>query len=239
MRKIKKYIPLLLALLCIAGMLTGCKIEMPNQTTSHLQVSEAVNGSSLPESTMNSAASSQIDSASSANSEAASSAVSSSKDSDSAGSTSQVTKSDGSSVSGSPKSSSPLQNTQATCTLYIDCKTLLSHLNEVDAGTKSIVPKDGVIYSAHTVTFKSGETVFNVLNREMKANGIKFNFQSSGAYNSVYVTEIGGIGQTLSQSGWMYRVNGKYINLGCSLVKLKNGDRVEWHYTCENGRDLV
>ena len=39
-------------------------------------------------------------------------------------------------------------------------------------------------------------------------------------------------------SGWMYLVNGKTTNLGCSNYPLKDGDYVEWVYTCDLGKDI-
>jgi hypothetical protein len=49
-----------------------------------------------------------------------------------------------------------------------------------------------------------------------------------------------GLGRTLSESGWMYRINTTFKNAGCNstAAKLKNGDIIEWHYTCRTGRDL-
>ena len=39
-------------------------------------------------------------------------------------------------------------------------------------------------------------------------------------------------------SGWMYEVNGWYPNYGCSRYQVQDGDNIEWHYTCDLGRDL-
>ena len=39
-------------------------------------------------------------------------------------------------------------------------------------------------------------------------------------------------------SGWMYCVNGEYPNVGCSDYKIKDGDNIEWYYTCDLGEDL-
>ena len=36
----------------------------------------------------------------------------------------------------------------------------------------------------------------------------------------------------------MYKVNGVFPNYGCSKYTLKNGDVVEWVYTCDLGRDV-
>ncbi len=39
-------------------------------------------------------------------------------------------------------------------------------------------------------------------------------------------------------SGWMYSVNGWFPNYGCSRYALKDGDIVEWRYTCDLGYDV-
>ena len=36
-------------------------------------------------------------------------------------------------------------------------------------------------------------------------------------------------------SGWMYRVNGKFPNYMAGKCKLHDGDKVEWLYTCVRG----
>ena len=40
------------------------------------------------------------------------------------------------------------------------------------------------------------------------------------------------------ESGWLYSVNGKYQSAGCGSYALAGGDRVEWHYTLDLGKDL-
>ncbi len=59
-------------------------------------------------------------------------------------------------------------------------------------------------------------------------------------YKSYYVE---GINQLYEfdcgkNSGWMYSVNGKYPNYGCSSYKLEDGDKIEWRYTCNLGSDV-
>ena len=37
---------------------------------------------------------------------------------------------------------------------------------------------------------------------------------------------------------WMYCVNDWYPNYGCGQYVVKNGDVIEWNYTCDLGKDL-
>ena len=36
----------------------------------------------------------------------------------------------------------------------------------------------------------------------------------------------------------MYNVNGWFPNYGCSRYMLKDGDKIEWVYTCDLGADV-
>lgn len=63
---------------------------------------------------------------------------------------------------------------------------------------------------------------------------------SLSAFKSYYVE---GINQLYEfdcgkNSGWMYSVNGEYPNYGASSYNLKDGDKVEWRYTCNLGSDV-
>ena len=62
----------------------------------------------------------------------------------------------------------------------------------------------------------------------------------SANYGSVYVQGINNLYEFScgELSGWMYRVNGVFPNYGCSKYVLKDGDVVEWVYTCDLGRDV-
>jgi hypothetical protein len=102
------------------------------------------------------------------------------------------------------------------------------------------VPADGVIFPATGVTAYEGESVFNVLQREMKRNKIHFEFMNTPIYNSAYIEGINNLYEfdVGELSGWMYKVNDWFPNYGCSRYQLKAGDVVEWVYTCDLGRDV-
>ena len=104
-----------------------------------------------------------------------------------------------------------------------------------------MVPEDGVIFAEQEVVFYADESVFNVLVREMKKNKIHIEFVNNPMYNSAYIEGIANIYERdLGElSGWMYMVNGKIPQCGCSQYFLKNGDKVEWIYTCDMGNDII
>ena len=128
-----------------------------------------------------------------------------------------------------------------TCTFSIECSTILNNLSDLDPEKLEMVPYDGVILKATTVTFYEGESVFDVLQRVCQENGIHMEASWTPIYNSAYVEGIHNLYEfdCGNESGWMYRVNGWYPNYGCSRYQLAQGDVVEWRYTCKGlGKDV-
>ena len=131
-------------------------------------------------------------------------------------------------------------DTALKCTLAVRCDTILDNMSWLDSAKRSLVPSDGVIFAEREVIFYDGESVFNLLAREMRQNGIHMEFASTPMFNSTYIEGINNIYEydCGELSGWMYRVNGWFPNYGCSRYELKPGDRVEWIYTCDLGADI-
>ncbi len=129
---------------------------------------------------------------------------------------------------------------ELTCTLLVNCSTILQNIAWLDPEKVELVPQDGIIFAEQTVTFYEGESVFNLLVREMKKNKIHMEFENTPIYNSAYIEGIGNLYEydCGELSGWMYKVNGWFPNYGCSRYQLKAGDKVEWVYTCDLGNDV-
>ncbi|MDD6189117.1 MAG: DUF4430 domain-containing protein [Clostridiales bacterium] len=130
--------------------------------------------------------------------------------------------------------------TEYSCTISISCAALLNNMERLDPEKHELVPSDGVILPATAVTFTEGEDVFTVLHRVCKENKIHLEFSEEPIYNTAYVEAINNLyefdGGELS--GWYYSVNGWFPNYGSSRYALKDGDVVEWHYSCEMGNDI-
>ena len=127
-----------------------------------------------------------------------------------------------------------------TCTFSIECSTILNNLDMLDPEKLEMVPSGGVILAKTTVTFHEGESVFDVLQRLCKEKGIHMESSWTPIYNSAYVEGIHNLYEfdCGALSGWMYKVNGWYPNYGSSRYQLKDGDVVEWRYTCDLGNDV-
>ncbi len=102
------------------------------------------------------------------------------------------------------------------------------------------MPEDGWILQPVTVTFYEGESVFNVLQRTCKQNGIHMEFTNTPIYNSAYIEGINNLYEfdCGELSGWMYKVNEWFPNYGCSRYQLSDGDVICWVYTCDLGGDV-
>ncbi len=129
---------------------------------------------------------------------------------------------------------------QLKCTLSVTCDTVLDNLDKLNQEKKDIIPEDGIIFKEQEVVFYEGETVFNVLLREMKKNKIHMEFTMTPIYNSNYIEGIGNLYELDcgELSGWVYKVNGWSPNYGSSRYKLNDGDNIQWQYTCDLGRDV-
>lgn len=127
-----------------------------------------------------------------------------------------------------------------TCTFSIECSTILNNLDMLDPDKLEMVPSNGTILPTTTVTFYEGESVFDVLQRVCMEKGIHMEAAWTPIYNSAYVEGIHNLYEfdCGALSGWMYKVNGWYPNYGSSRYQLKDGDVVEWRFTCDLGNDV-
>lgn len=142
-----------------------------------------------------------------------------------------------------PPSSSqnaPPEEQATTCSISIVCTTVLDHLDWLTPGKEDILPAGGVMLATTEVEPQEGETVFSLLQRVTRENGIPMEANFTPGTGSAYVEGIGNLyefdcGQ---RSGWLYFVNGISPGYSCSEYTLKPGDRVEWIYTCDLGQDV-
>ena len=101
-------------------------------------------------------------------------------------------------------------------------------------GSKSV----GTILEATEAAWNEGDTAFSVLKNITRAQGIPMEFSGSGA--SVYVEGIANLYEfdEGATSGWVYRVNGTLVSKSAGACVLHPGDRIEWIYTLNLGKDL-
>ena len=132
------------------------------------------------------------------------------------------------------------ENGQRSCTISVRCDTILGHMDALTEGKDGLVPEDGCLLDKTEVSFRQGESVFDVLLRICTEKKLHMEFSNTPIYQSAYIEGIGNLYEfdCGALSGWMYRVNGIFPNYGCSRYILQDGDVVEWVYTCDLGNDV-
>ncbi len=126
------------------------------------------------------------------------------------------------------------QTYELTCGLFVTCDNALKNISKLDKEKVGIIPQSGVIFSKDKIVFDDGESAFDVILREMEKNNIPIDYEKNTIYNSVYIKGIANLYEKDcgNFSGWIYKINGEFQNKGCSEYKLKDGDKIEFIYSC-------
>ena len=127
-----------------------------------------------------------------------------------------------------------------SCLFSIRCDTILDNLDLLDKAYADYVPEDGAIYAQRRLMMAKGSSAYDALAQVTAKNRIQMSHQSNPLYKSEYIQSIGHLyeGKCGEGSGWMYKVNGAFPNYGSSRYVIKEGDTIEWVYTCNLGYDL-
>ena len=140
----------------------------------------------------------------------------------------------------STEQSSTEQSSVESCSILIECSSILENKEHLKESKTSFVPANGIILKKSKIPIEKGDSVYDVLYRICLENKIHIESKYTPAYNTYYVE---GINQLYefdcgNLSGWMYLVNGKKPNYGCSNYKVSAGDAIVWSYTCNAGKDI-
>lgn len=127
-----------------------------------------------------------------------------------------------------------------TASIEVNCEKVFDNLDKLKKEKNDIIPEDGIIFTNQNAGFKEGETVLDLLKRQLKENKIQFDYESlSGTgidfvkgINNLYTFDCG------EESGWIFKINDEFPLEGCNQIKLKQGDKVEFLYTCDWGIDV-
>lgn len=126
------------------------------------------------------------------------------------------------------------------CAIYVSCASINNDITRLKPEKRYLVPSDGVLLPKTKAEIREGDSVFDVLYRTLRENKIHMEFVKTPAYNSVYIEGIGNLYEfdCGSLSGWQYRVNGEFPPYASSEYEVKDGDNIEFLYTCDLGRDI-
>lgn len=124
------------------------------------------------------------------------------------------------------------ENSIGTVTMTIRCDTI------VGKDDSQHIPADGIILDTTEFEIEEGDTVYDVLIEAAR----KYNIQTenNGSEEMAYIAGINYIYEYDfgDLSGWIFYVDGESSSTGCSSYKLSGGEKIEWLYTCELGKDL-
>ncbi len=122
-----------------------------------------------------------------------------------------------------------------TVTFEIRCDTIVGEASEY-------IPADGTILKKTEMKLYGDETVYDLLIRAVRENGIHMETQNNvaGAHGASYINGIGHIYEYEygELSGWLYYVNGVAPSVGCGEYRPADNDEIVWRYTREIGRDI-
>jgi hypothetical protein len=123
------------------------------------------------------------------------------------------------------------ENIIGTVSIQIRCDIISQFESEY-------IPKDGIILPETYFEIEDGDTVYDILVEAVKKYSI--HIETTGPKNMVYVNGINHLYEFDygDLSGWIYRVNGEVVSVGCGQCTLKDGDKITWDYTRELGLDL-
>ncbi len=130
------------------------------------------------------------------------------------------------------------ENSKSTCAFLIDCSKALEYPG-LSGSLRSALPQNGVLYGG-SPEVKDGDSVFDLLQRITRENGIPMEFSSSPGFGSKYIEGINSLYEfdCGPNSGWVYFVNGEKPGVGCDKYEIKPGDDVRWYYTLDLGNDI-
>lgn len=138
----------------------------------------------------------------------------------------------------------PQTTSPSKVTISIDAKVLVNHMDKLKPALQNekYVPKDGVILKETSYEITDKDTVWDIFLKATKEYKIPIEYQgaTANAYGSVYIEGINHLYEKDAGelSGWMYSVNGEFPGHGISEHTLKDGDKIEFKYTTDLGRDL-
>lgn len=124
------------------------------------------------------------------------------------------------------------ENVIGTVTMTIRCDTVAGKSDSEN------IPENGVVLDTVEFEIEKDDTVYDILTEAAQKYNIQM--ENSGAEGMVYISGLNYLYEFDfgELSGWMYFVNGEASNVGCDEHILKDGDFIEWLYTCDLGKDL-
>ena len=129
--------------------------------------------------------------------------------------------------------------------ITIECKTISENIKDFNRDKEDFLPESGYILKDKEVEIKEGDTAFDAIVKACRENhcesdcpycknGIQIEYAFTPVYHSYYIE---GIHQLYEKdcgpmSGWLFFLNGEETPKASSEYTVKDGDKIEMHYTC-------
>ncbi len=126
----------------------------------------------------------------------------------------------------------PKSESELVCSIVVDYSDIFEDISSLKKEKQEKLKEGGTILSLNNAEFTEGESVFDVLKREIDKAGISLKYSKMPLGNNVYIEGIDNICEfdCGKSSGWLYSVNGKHPMISSSQYKLKAGDKVHFTY---------
>lgn len=237
MKKNIKYISILITIIFIFVSFVGCSSENPpeKQTLSNITSTSAksVEHSKSTEQTIQTKKAVSESTTQNSNSEQNKSTAATSATNSTTKSTITTKKIDNKTTAAKTETTTAATTSSTiSCSIEIECKKILSNMENLKAGHEDFVPADGIIMNTKTVTVNNGSTAYDALKSACSKNGVTINAQ-----NSAYGTYIKGFNNIDEfdcgrQSGWIYTVNGSSPPKSCDKYTISQGDTIVFSFVC-------
>ncbi len=118
------------------------------------------------------------------------------------------------------------------CDLLVDYSDIFEDISSLKKEKQEKLKEGGIILSLNNAEFTEGESVFDVLKRELDKAEVSLKYSKMSIGNNVYIEGIDDICEfdCGKSSGWLYRVNDEHPMLSSSQYKLKTGDKIHFIY---------
>lgn len=118
------------------------------------------------------------------------------------------------------------------CALTVDYCDIFEDISSLKKEKQEKLKEGGIVLSLNEAEFSDGESVFDVLKRELDKAGIALKYSKMPIGNNVYIEGIDNICEfdCGKSSGWLYTVNGEHPMLSSSQYELKTGDKIHFIY---------
>lgn len=220
---------ILLLLMCVAILFSACtNSQMPeaSTTTTEIQTISTTKGSSTTTEKLTTTTTSEV------KKESTTSTTSTTK-----ASTTKKQKVEATTKSTTVKTTKKQTTTSTTkakdyCILTIECKAILSNIDDLAIGHEEYIPDNGYILNNYKVEYANGDTAYDILRKGCNEKGIKLTEKSS--IYGVYIVGINNIDEKDcgQYSGWKYKVNSTFPGVACSEQSVNANDTITFTYVC-------